>query len=69
MATIATTRPNTGVFSGTVTHFAKATIAAFVAWNDQRVTHKSLSKLTARELDDIGLSFCDIEGIAKRVTR
>ena len=27
----------------------------FSAWNDARVTRKALSKLTDRELDDIGL--------------
>lgn len=33
----------------------------FAAWNDTRVTRKSLSKLTARELDDIGLSLSDVD--------
>lgn len=69
MATFATTRPNTAMFAGNTTHFVKSTFAAFVAWNDQRITRKSLSKLSSRELEDIGLSFCDIEGIAKRITR
>jgi uncharacterized protein YjiS (DUF1127 family) len=39
------------------------------AWNDARITRNSLSKLTARELDDIGLSYGDIEKIATRVAR
>lgn len=69
MATFATTRPTTAPLAGTVKHFVKSAAAAFVTWNDQRITRKSLSKLSARELEDIGLSFCDIEGIAKRVTR
>tara|TARA_R110002051_G_scaffold70726_7_gene127263 strand:+ start:690 stop:896 length:207 start_codon:yes stop_codon:yes gene_type:complete len=62
-------RPLTAPFTGTLTHFVKAAAASFVSWNDTRITRKSLSKLSARELDDIGLSFCDVEGIAKRVTR
>lgn len=39
---------------------------AIVAWNDARATRNALSKLTARELDDIGLVRGDIEDIANR---
>lgn len=35
-------------------------------WNDARVTRNALSRLTARELDDIGLCHGDIEEIATR---
>lgn len=35
------------------------------AWNDARVTRKALSKLTDRELDDIGLCRGDIEMIGR----
>lgn len=38
-------------------------------WNDARVTRKSLSRLTARELDDIGLCRGDIDLIASRTPR
>jgi uncharacterized protein YjiS (DUF1127 family) len=41
-----------------------AAIAAVSAWNDARVTRKALSKLSDRELDDIGLCRGDIEDIA-----
>ncbi|WP_435260077.1 DUF1127 domain-containing protein [Thioclava sp. FR2] len=34
-------------------------------WNDARVTRKALSKLTDRELDDIGLCRGDIEMIGR----
>jgi uncharacterized protein YjiS (DUF1127 family) len=34
------------------------------AWNDARITRKSLDKLTDHELDDIGLCRGDIEDIA-----
>ena len=64
-----TSRPISAPFAGYLTHLIKSAAESFVAWNDTRNTRKSLSKLSARELDDIGLSFCDVEGIAKRVTR
>ncbi len=35
-------------------------IASVVSWNDARMTRNSLSKLTTRELDDIGLVRGDI---------
>jgi len=37
--------------------------ATVVAWNDRRMTRNSLNKLSARELDDIGLVRGDIEKI------
>ena len=36
------------------------------AWNDARATRKALTALTARELDDIGLSRADIDLICER---
>jgi uncharacterized protein YjiS (DUF1127 family) len=39
-------------------------IASVVSWNDARMTRNSLSKLSERELDDIGLVRGDIEAIA-----
>ena len=41
-----------------------ALIGTLVAWNDSRMTRNSLNKLSARELDDIGLVRGDIEDIA-----
>lgn len=41
-----------------------AAAAAIVAWNDARVTRNALSRLSDRELDDIGLSRGDIDSIA-----
>ena len=38
-------------------------IASVSAWNDTRMTRKSLAKLSDRELDDIGLSRGDIDAI------
>ena len=40
--------------------------AAFLAWNDARVTRRALAALSDRELDDIGLCRGDIEQIAAR---
>ncbi|MDF3853308.1 DUF1127 domain-containing protein [Paracoccus sp. P2] len=39
--------------------------AALSAWNDARMTRNALSRLTDRELDDIGLCRGDIERIAR----
>ncbi|REC58693.1 DUF1127 domain-containing protein [Rhodosalinus sediminis] len=38
-------------------------VGALAAWNDARVTRKTLSKLSDRELEDIGLSRGDIDRI------
>ena len=40
--------------------------AALNSWNDRRITRSSLSKLTDRQLDDIGLCRSDIDRIARR---
>ena len=40
-------------------------LAAFIGWNDARITRKALSTLTDRELDDIGLIRGDIDNVAK----
>lgn len=36
-------------------------ISGILSWNDRRVTRAALSSLTARELEDIGLTFSDID--------
>ena len=41
--------------------------ASVAAWNDARVTRNALSRLSDRELDDIGLSRADIDPIAARL--
>ncbi|MBP0483803.1 DUF1127 domain-containing protein [Sagittula salina] len=45
--------------------FASA-FGALNSWNDARVTRKSLSALSDRELSDIGLCRGDIDTVAKR---
>jgi uncharacterized protein YjiS (DUF1127 family) len=42
-----------------------AVMTAVANWNDARVTRKALSKLSDRELDDIGLCRGDIERIVR----
>ena len=63
MAAIETSRP--APFGAITTYRAvnlmSNVFATFGAWNDARVTRKALSKLTDRELDDIGLCRGDIE--------
>lgn len=69
MALFDTTRPAAGLSTGRISSFFVSVFAAVASWNDARITRKSLSKLTARELDDIGLTYGDIEAIATRSTR
>lgn len=42
------------------------TISMLATWNDARLTRKTLSKLTDRELDDIGLTRGQIDAVAYR---
>ena len=45
--------------------FVTRSTGGFQAWNSGRVTRKALSKLSNRELDDIGLCRGDIEMIGR----
>lgn len=66
MAAIQTTR--TAPFGAIATYsfirFISTIANSVIAWNDARVTRNSLSKLSDRELDDIGLTRGDIADIA-----
>lgn len=67
MAAVETTRP--APFGAITTYRAfnalsKAS-ALFAAWNDARATRSALSKLSDRELDDIGLCRGDIDVIGR----
>ncbi len=66
MAAFDTTRPTAVISAGSITRFATNLVGAVTTWNDARITRKSLSQLSARELDDIGLSFGDIDTVARR---
>ncbi|WP_333816059.1 DUF1127 domain-containing protein [Tabrizicola sp.] len=67
MAAVETTRP--APLGAITTYRALNSLSnvavAFAAWNDARVTRKALSKLSDRELDDIGLCRGDIEFIGR----
>ena len=67
MAAFDTTRPTTALSAGGISSFVQNIVGAVAAWNDARITRDSLSKLSARELDDIGLSFGEIERVARNV--
>lgn len=67
MAATHTTRP--APFGAVSTYRAvqllNGIISAFAGWNDARVTRKALSRLSDRELDDIGLCRGDVEMIGR----
>lgn len=67
MAAVETTRP--APFGAITTYRAinslSNAVAVFSAWNDARITRKALSKLSDRELDDIGLCRGDLEFIGR----
>lgn len=70
MTVFDTTRTVSGVsFGARVTLAISSFIGGLSAWNDARITRKSLSRLSARELDDIGLCRGDIDTIANRGRR
>ncbi|WP_223420751.1 DUF1127 domain-containing protein [Tateyamaria pelophila] len=50
--------------AGKVSGFFTSLIASIVSWNDARVTRNTLSGLSDRELNDIGLVRGDIESVA-----
>lgn len=47
--------------AGRITATLASVVAAIAAWNDARVTRAALSRLTDRELEDIGLIRGDID--------
>lgn len=57
---------NRAIATGTASGIVSSIVAVVAAWNDARITRKALSKLSDRELDDIGLSRSDIDSIAAR---
>ena len=49
-----------------VGYFLVSALSMLSAWNDARLTRKSLASLTDRELDDIGLCRGDIDEVSRR---
>ncbi|NKB28692.1 MAG: DUF1127 domain-containing protein [Rhodobacteraceae bacterium] len=68
MATLDTTRTLTGgsFATGRLSSFVNHLFGAAFAWNDARVTRRSLSTLSDAELDDIGLCRGDIDMVSRR---
>ena len=67
MAAYDTTRTLGGTATGArISHLMTGLFGAVSDWNDARITRKSLSRLSARELDDIGLCRGDIDMIAAK---
>jgi len=67
MAAFDTIRPvSDGVlFGGRNANFFTKPFATVIAWYDARATRKALSKLTDRELDDIGLSRVELDSLVR----
>lgn len=68
MAAYETTRPAPfgAISTFRVVQFFSNFAAGVAEWNDTRMTRKSLSALSDRELSDIGLCRGDIEMVARR---
>ncbi|WP_428928142.1 DUF1127 domain-containing protein [Marinibacterium sp. SX1] len=66
MAAFDTTRPDYGTTgpAGRMMSPISHLFAAFAGWNDARRTRNSLSRLTDRELEDIGLARGDIDSVS-----
>lgn len=63
MSDITTTRP-LGATSGS---FALRMFESLMSWNNRRVTRNELSRLSDRELEDIGLSRGSIDTAVERL--
>lgn len=64
MTVFSTTRPQAGVHHAGG-HLLSGLISRFNAWNEARVTRNALSRLSDRELDDIGLCRADIDALTR----
>ncbi|MBI1416053.1 MAG: DUF1127 domain-containing protein [Limimaricola sp.] len=69
MTAIDTTRAFAPVAPSRIAGFFRNAMNAVAMWNNARITRKSLSRLSARELDDIGLSYGDIDTVAISTSR
>lgn len=64
MAFFSYTRPVAdGVFGRSLGFSFGELFARLATWNDERLTRNALSKLSDRDLNDIGLSRSDIAGL------
>lgn len=66
MAVIETNRAN-ATSMGLIGRLYANTVGLLATWNDARTTRNALSRLSDRELDDIGLSRGDIDRVIARI--
>ncbi|WP_106745605.1 DUF1127 domain-containing protein [Yoonia maritima] len=66
MANVNTNLAASSILAGRVASFCHQSLQSIAQWNDARITRKALSRLSARELEDIGLTFGDINAVAAR---
>lgn len=66
MAVFDTFRPAGTARAGFIARIWAETFGALAAWNDARLTRNALSKLSAHELNDIGLCEADIDMVTRR---
>ena len=57
---------STPAFFGHIGQSIAAAFGALATWNDARVTRNALSRLSDRQLDDIGMCRGDIEAMTHR---
>ena len=69
MVAIDTTRSPAPHIAGRIISSIYETVHVVISWNNARVTRNALSKLTNRELDDIGLSRGGIDSVVDAVRR
>ncbi|TBN51595.1 DUF1127 domain-containing protein [Paracoccus sediminis] len=62
---MSTIEMNRGLAVGGIGNVVANLISMLSAWNDARVTRRELSRLSDRELDDIGLCRGDIQAVAR----
>lgn len=63
MAAFDTTRPTAALNTGRIQRHIAYIMGNLRTWNDARVTRNALSKLSTRELEDIGLTYADLDTI------
>lgn len=68
MAAFDTTRPAyvSVTVAGQLSRFIVSLMTKVISWNDSRMTRNTLSSLSDRELEDIGLIRGDIDKVANR---
>jgi len=69
MTIIDTTRAFAPASPARFAGFFRTAVSTVAMWNDTRMTRNSLSRLSARELDDIGLNYGDIDSVATGPSR